>query len=173
MRYGEIIISAVIFFGSVYGYFEATKFEGLEAYGKLGPAYWPKFLLISMMVLSILVAVDALRERKKGDSEKTNSKKEYPGKNETFSLPGGNVRFVLAIGFIVLYFILLQIIGFILLTPLFMIAFMVLLGERHSIWMIAVSIGITIIIVFAFTKAMYVPLPRGQWYFLRFSHLFY
>jgi hypothetical protein len=76
-------------------------------------------------------------------------------------------------GLIVLYFVLMQIFGFILLTPFFLIAFMTLLGERKKAWIFGVSIGMTILIVWAFTKAMYVPLPRGQWIFLDFSHLFY
>ena len=160
---GEIITSAVIFFGSLCLYFESMKFEGHEVYGKLGPAYWPKFLLICLMALSFLVAVDAFRERKKRDSEK----------EETSKVDSGKVRFFFAIGFIVLYLILMQIFGFIILTPLFLIAFMYLLGERKKIWLFGVSIGITILIIFAFTKAMYVPLPRGQWIFLKFSHLFY
>lgn len=160
---GEIIISVVIFFGSLFLYFESMKFEGLDVYGKLGPAYWPKFLLICMMALSFLVAVDAFRERKKKPSEK----------EEISTVDSGKVRFFLGIGFIVLYLILMQELGFILLTPFFMIAFMYLLGERKKIWIFSVSIGITVIIVFAFTKAMYVPLPRGQGIFLKFSQFFY
>jgi putative tricarboxylic transport membrane protein len=160
---GEIVISAVIFFGSLYLYFESTKFEGLDIYGKLGPAYWPKFLLICLMGLSFLVAVDAFRDRKKRSSEK----------EETSKVDGGKVRFLFAIGFIASYFILMQVFGFIILTPFFMVAFMWLLGERSKIWMVGVPIGLTILIVWAFTKAMYVPLPRGQWIFLEFSHLFY
>ena len=160
---GEIIISAVIFFGSLYLYFESMQFEGLDVYGKLGPSYWPKFLLICLMGLSFLVAVDAFREKKKRSSEK----------EETLKVDSGKVRFLLAVGFIVLYLILMQVFGFILLTPFFMIAFMVLLGERSKIWIFSVSIGITFVIVFAFTKAMYVPLPRGQGIFLKFSQFFY
>jgi putative tricarboxylic transport membrane protein len=160
---GELVISVVIFLGSLFLYFESMKFEGLEIYGKLGPAYWPKFLLICLMSLSVLVAVDAFRERKKKDSEK----------KETSEPDSGKVRFFFAIGFILLYFILMQIFGFIILTPFFMIAFMYLLGERKKIWIFGVSIGMTVLIVYAFTKAMYVPLPRGEWIFLKFSHLFY
>jgi putative tricarboxylic transport membrane protein len=160
---GEIIISVVIFFGSLYLYFESMKFEGLDVYGKLGPSYWPKFLLICMMALSFLVAVDAFRERRK----------KSPEKEETSRADGGKVRFLFAIGFIVFYLILMQKLGFILLTPFFMIAFMYLLGERKKIWIFSVAIGMTVIIVFAFTKAMYVPLPRGQGIFLKFSQFFY
>jgi hypothetical protein len=160
---GEIITTAVVFLGSLYLYFEALKFEGHKVYGKLGPAYWPKFLLICLMALSVLVAVDVFRKRKKGDSEK----------EETSTGDSGKLRFFFAIGLIVLYFVLMQIFGFILLTPFFLIAFMTLLGERKKAWIFGVSIGMTILIVWVFTKAMYVPLPRGQWIFLDFSHLFY
>ena len=160
---GEIIISAVIFLGSLYLYFESMKFEGLDVYGKLGPSYWPKFLLICLMGLSFLVAIDAFRERKKGSSEKEGTSK----------IDTGKVRFLFAFGFIVLYLILIQVFGFIICTPFFMIAFMYLLGERNKIWILSVSIGVTFLIVFAFTKAMYVPLPRGQGIFLKFSQFFY
>jgi putative tricarboxylic transport membrane protein len=160
---GEIIISVVIFLGSLYLYFESMKFEGLDVYGKLGPSYWPKFLLICLMALSFLVAVDAIRARKKGHSDK----------EEISKVDSGKVRFLFAIGFIVLYLILMRSFGFIILTPFFMVAFMVLLGERKKIWIFSVSIGITFLIVVAFTKAMYVPLPRGQGIFLKFSQFFY
>jgi len=160
---GEMIISAVIFFGSLYLYFESMKFEGHEVYGKLGPAYWPKFLLICLMALSLLVAGDALRERRKKGIEK----------KEMAPLESGKVRFFLAFMLITLYLIFLGVFGFITLTPLFLILFMYLLGERNKVWIFCVSFGITILIVFAFTKAMYVPLPRGQWIFLKFSQFFY
>lgn len=160
---GEIAISTVVFLGSLYLFFETFGFEGHQVYGKLGPAYWPRFLLICLMVLSFLVAVDAFRERKRS----------LPEKEESRRLDSGKVRFLLAVVLIVLYFLLLGVAGFITVTPLFLIAFMVLLGERSKIWILGVSIGITILIVLAFTRAMYVPLPRGQWIFLEFSHLFY
>jgi putative tricarboxylic transport membrane protein len=160
---GEIITSAVIFFGSLYLYFETMKFEGHDVYGKLGPAYWPKFLLICLMGLSILVAIDAFRQRKKTDLEE---------KKVSF-FDSGKMRFVFAMGLIASYFILMQVFGFIILTPFFLVAFMWLLGERSKVWMLGVPIGLTLLIIWAFTKAMYVPLPRGQWIFLDFSHLFY
>jgi hypothetical protein len=160
---GEIAISAVVFLGSLYLFFETLKFEGHQVYGKLGPAYWPRFLLICLMGLSILVAIDTLRQRKKTDLEE----------KETAPFDSGKMRLVFAMGFIALYLILMQIFGFIILTPFFLVVFMLLLGEKSKTWMLVVPIGLTILIVWVFTKAMYVPLPRGQWIFLDFSHLFY
>ncbi len=160
---GEIITSAIICFGSLYLYFESTKFEGHEVYAKLGPSYWPKLLLICLMGLSILVAIDAFRQRKKAHSQE----------KKTAPFDTGKIRLLLAIALIASYFILLQIFGFIILTPIFLLAFMWLLGERKKIWLLGTPIGLVILIVWVFTKAMYVPLPRGVWIFLKFSQLFY
>ncbi|MBU2262526.1 MAG: tripartite tricarboxylate transporter TctB family protein, partial [Proteobacteria bacterium] len=81
--------------------------------------------------------------------------------------------FFAAIGLIVAYLFLLKITGFIITTPLFMIAFMLLLGEKSKGWILGVSVVMTGIIVVLFTKAMYVPLPRGVWLFREFSLLFF
>lgn len=158
---GEIITSAIIFIGSFFLYWETFKFKGHEVYAKLGPSYWPKFLLILLMGLSVLVAVDAFRQRKKEEEVKEEIQPLHKGK------------FLMAIGFIVAYFILLNVFGFILLTPFFLVAFMYLLGERKKAWMVIISVGITLVVIYVFTKAMYVPLPRGKGIFLNFSHLFY
>jgi len=85
----------------------------------------------------------------------------------------GKVRFLAAIGLSIAYLVLLPVLGFIAITPVFMIAFMLLLGEKSKGWILGVSIAMTAIIVVLFTKAMYVPLPRGVWLFREFSQLFY
>jgi len=161
---GEITICGVVFFASLYLYTIAASYKGHEIYGKLGPGFWPKFVLICMMVLSLWVAVDAFRARKKLAGEK---------KPEVAKGAGNRIRFFSVLIMIIAYFFLLNIIGFIALTPFFLIAFMILLGEKSWPWTIGLSIGMTILIVLAFTQAMYVPLPRGVGIFHKFSVLFY
>jgi putative tricarboxylic transport membrane protein len=161
---GEITICGVIFFASLYLYTIAAQYKGHEIYGKLGPGFWPKFILICLMILSALIAVDAFRARKKSAGEKS---------SEVAKSEGSRIRFFSALILIIAYFFLLNIVGFVLLTPFFLIAFMVLLGEKSWPWMIALSIGMTVIILLAFTQAMYVPLPRGIGIFHKFSVLFY
>ena len=161
---GEIAICAVVFFSSLYLYTIAAHYKGHEIYGKLGPGFWPKFLLICMMILSILVAVDAIRARKRAGREKP---------SEDVKSAGSRIRFFSALILIIAYLFLMNVIGFIALTPFFLIAFMVLLGEKSWFWMIILSVGMTILIILAFTQAMYVPLPRGVGIFHRFSVIFY
>ena len=161
---GEITICGVIFFASLYLYSIAASYKGHEIYGKLGPGFWPKFILIAMMILSLLVAVDAFRARKKSAGEK---------QSDAVTSAGSRIRFFSALILIIAYFILMNVIGFIALTPFFLVAFMILLGEKSLLWIIILSVGMTILIILAFTQAMYVPLPRGVGIFHDFSVLFY
>jgi len=161
---GEITICGVVFFSSLYLYTIAARYKGHEIYDKLGPGFWPKFILICMMILSFLVAVDAFRARKKLSKEK-----EF----EAVKSVGSRIRFFSALILIIAYFILMNVIGFIALTPFFLVAFMILLGEKSWPWMIILSVGMTIVIILAFTQAMYVPLPRGVGIFHDLSVLFY
>lgn len=160
---GDLIISVVVFFGAVFLFFETYKFEGLAAYGELGPAYWPRFLLIWMMVLGVTIAVGTVRKARKNLSA--------PGLK--IKLDNGKLRLIMAAGLIVSYLGLMTTVGFLTLTPLLMMAFMRLLGERSTGWIIGISFGMTIVIVLIFTKAMYVPLPRGTGVFLSISRLIY
>jgi putative tricarboxylic transport membrane protein len=161
---GEITICGVVFFASLYLYTIAARYKGHEIYGKLGPGFWPKFILIVMMILSLWIAVDAFRTRRKTAGEKS---------SEVVKTAGSRIRFFSALILIIAYFFLMNVIGFIALTPFFLIAFMILLGEKSWPWTIGLSIGMTILIVLAFTQAMYVPLPRGIGIFHDFSVLFY
>ena len=161
---GEITICGVVFFASLYLYMIAASYKGHEIYGKLGPGFWPKFILIAMMVLSLWIAVDAFRARKKTAGDKSGA----AAKSAV-----SRIHFFLALTLIIAYLVLLNVAGFIALTPFFLIAFMVLLGEKSWPWMIGLSIGMTVLIVIAFTQAMYVPLPRGIGIFHDFSVLFY
>jgi putative tricarboxylic transport membrane protein len=161
---GELIICGVVFLSSVYLYTVASQFKGHQVYGKLGPGIWPELVLISMMALSVLIAIDAIRAWKRSPK----------GQAPEITLGSGRrVRFFSALILIMGYLLLLKVVGFIALTPLFLVAFMFLLGEKSWPWMIGLSVGMTVIVVLAFTKAMYVPLPRGVGIFHNFSVLFY
>jgi putative tricarboxylic transport membrane protein len=161
---GEITICAVVFFISLYLFTVAAGYRGNEVYGKLGPGFWPKLILLCMMILSVWIAADAFRARKASGK----SQGMEPGKRGF-----ERIRFFSALLIMMGYFFLLNIIGFVALTPFFLIGFMVLLGEKSWPWMVGLSLGMTALIVVAFTQAMYVPLPRGTGIFHAFSVLFY
>lgn len=162
---GELIFSLLIFVGSLALYWVTGSFgERTTLLGaQMGPAFWPRFLLGALILMTGIVSVGTIRK----------IIKEKAWGESLMTMDRGKVRFFAAIGLGVAYLFLLPVLGFIAITPLFMIAFMVLLGEKSKGWIIGVSISMTAVIVVLFTKAMYVPLPRGVWLFREFSLLFY
>ncbi|MBU2235144.1 MAG: tripartite tricarboxylate transporter TctB family protein [Proteobacteria bacterium] len=166
MLKGELVFSLLIFVGSLFLFWVTGSFqEGRTVLqdAQMGPAFWPRFILGCLIILSGIVSVGTIRK----------IAKEKAWGESLMTMDRGRVRFFAAIGLIVAYLFLLKITGFIITTPLFMIAFMLLLGEKSKGWILGVSVVMTGIIVVLFTKAMYVPLPRGVWLFREFSLLFF
>jgi len=163
MLKGDLLFSGIIFLFSVFLFYVTGTFNDHAAYSKVGPAYWPRFLLVILLILSGFASLRTFlkisRERVWGDN--------------MMALDSGKIRLFSGIFFIVFYIVLLQIVGFILATPLFLVAYMLLLGEKNWVWMVGTALGMTASIVLLFTKAMYVPIPRGQFFFRSFSLLFY
>ena len=165
MLKGELVFSLLIFLASLLLYWVTGTFgTGTVLQGaQMGPAFWPRFILGAIILLTGIVSV--------GTIKKIIKEKAWGESLMTMDL--GKVRFFAAIGLGVAYLTLLPILGLIAITPIFMIAFMLLLGEKSKGWIIGVSFAMTAVIVVMFTKAMYVPLPRGVWLFREFSLLFY
>ena len=159
----DLVISAITFIGALYLLLETRTFGTLDAFGKLGPDYWPKFVLVAIMAVSVGVAFNTIKGVLKGTIEAS--------KNIEFTK--GSVRLVFAISLIGGYLILLPYVGFLVLTPIQMIAFMLLLGEKSKVWIFTIPFVLTIGVILVFTKVMYVPLPRGVGIFLEISHLLY
>lgn len=165
MLKGELIFALLIFVVSLFLYWVTGSFRTgtLLQGGQMGPAFWPRFILGALILLSGIVSVGMIRR----------IAKEKAWGESLMTMDRGKVRFFAATGLGVAYLALLPVLGFIAITPVFMIAFMLLLGEKSKGWILGVSIAMTAIIVVLFTKAMYVPLPRGVWLFREFSLLFY
>ena len=165
MLKGELIFSLLILVGSLLLYWVTGTFgTGTVLQGaQMGPAFWPRFILGAIILLTGIVSVGTIKK----------ISKEKAWGESLMTMDRGKVRFFAAIGLGVAYLTLLPILGFIAITPIFMILFMLLLGEKSKVWIIGVSFAMTAVIVVMFTKAMYVPLPRGVWLFREFSLLFY
>ncbi|MCB2215396.1 tripartite tricarboxylate transporter TctB family protein [Desulfofustis glycolicus] len=159
----DVIISVILFAVSLYLLSEIKIYDSGSVYGKLGPAYWPKFVLYMIMFLSVGVAFFSIKGVLQGTIP--------PFERLQFS--SANLRFGAAVALIAGYLLLLPYVGFLVLTPLQMIAFMFLLGERNKVLIFSIPFVLTLGIVLLFTKVMYVPLPRGAGVFLEISHLLY
>ena len=115
----------------------------------------PQILIIIIAILAVIMFLDAIRKQKKAD--KANEKVE---KTEQI-----NVKQVLVFGIlIVLYVVLLEPIGYFILTPIFTFAALMYLKATHIGIAAAISIGFTAIIYGLFSVFLNVPIPKGMFF---------
>ncbi len=74
---------------------------------------------------------------------------------------------------VLVYLTALPWMGFVSTTPLFIIAFMLGLGEKRVSVLVMAPVLITPALFLFFIKFVSIPLPRGSGVFLTFSRMFY
>jgi putative tricarboxylic transport membrane protein len=70
--------------------------------------------------------------------------------------------FLAAVAVIVIYVSLVSTVGFILMTPLLMVAMMWLFGERHFVKMAVIAVVTTVLVWLLFTEVFMIFLPAGR-----------
>jgi hypothetical protein len=157
----------LIFVASIYFYHIAGKMD--EFPGQLGPAFWPKAILLLLMVGCGIKTLEILLARRKGETTEREA-----------SLPAVNVpRLLGLIGIVLGAVALMNEIGFLLTNLLFLLSFMYLAGVRKKTTLILSSVIGNVILLYLFVKVVYLPLPKGYWFFddltiaiYRLLHLF-
>ena len=74
---------------------------------------------------------------------------------------------------VLVYLAALPWMGFVSTTPLFIVAFMLGLGEKRVSVLVTAPVLITPALFLFFIKFVSIPLPRGSGVFLTFSRMFY
>lgn len=153
--YGPALWAAVVLLAGLYLLTVANEIPYPSRPGRLGPAFWPRAILIMM---TLTAAVDCVVEARKA-----------PDRFAT--LAAGNatstgvrrVWWMMALGlaFTLAYINLSTVLGFPLATMLFMVVFMLLGGFRRPALSVIISTLGTIILVALFVKVVYVSLPLG------------
>jgi putative tricarboxylic transport membrane protein len=117
--------------------------------GSLGPGFWPRLALLGLALACVAKAWEDWR-RAAGDAAGEG--------REPISTP----KLLGAIALIVAYAAAAPALGFPLATVAFIAAFMALAGMRSPAGL-AVNAGLgTVILVYVFVKAVYLPLPKGD-----------
>jgi putative tricarboxylic transport membrane protein len=132
--------------------FPATWGLDAVARGALGPGFWPRLALVGLALGCLAKFVEECRRpRPAADADAAEG---LP--------PMSRAKLALGIGAIVLYVVLTPLLGFPLVTALFIAAFMVLCGTR-SLTVIAANVGLgTVAFLYLFVKIVYLPLPKGD-----------
>ncbi|WP_175637229.1 tripartite tricarboxylate transporter TctB family protein [Oceanobacillus sojae] len=162
--YSIVIIFAVFFLTST------PQIQSTNQSFIIGPTTWPYILLILMVFLGLYGIVSTLIKAKIMKSEEITAvqgETEPVRKIFKLSIP------IVSLLVVIIYVLLLNIIGFIFSTILFLYGITLLLGTKKQWTAILFSIITMAIFVILFSVLLQIPLPRGVGVFRAFSLFFY
>ncbi len=111
-----------------------------------GPVFFPRILLSAMLLLSLLVVLDGLRQK-------------------PLQLPARETRTVLAaIAVTALYVFSITAIGFLLATVVFLFLLPLILGYRRLVILAPFSLGYAIGTWYLFEEVFQIILPKSPWF---------
>jgi hypothetical protein len=114
---------------------------------EVGPAVIPRLWIFALVPLSLLLLVKTLRNK------------------DGVEQAGPRVDIVLTfIGFLVVYLLVMNYIGYFLSTFIFMITGMIYLGYKNIKVMLITSATWIVFSYIIFYKILFVPLPLGKWF---------
>jgi putative tricarboxylic transport membrane protein len=135
--------------GSAALWASAWPLDAMVPRGQLGPGFWPRLVLIGLVVACLL----KLREEWRARSDDS----------EAGILPRVSAsRLGLAIACILAYVITAPRLGFPLATAAFIAGFMVVAGARRVPGIVATALLGTVILLYTFIKLVYLPFPKGD-----------
>ena len=166
MKKENYIFSIITVFISIFFIIMSFQFSASNSINKIGPRIWPLTTLIIMLVLSILLVVKTYFQANANDTSSSNDEK------EEVKLLKNPIIFIIA-SIVGIYILLLNIVGFIIATIIFVYPASILLGMKRKIYAIFLTIISTIIFVSVFGLLLNIPLPRGLGIFREISFYFY
>jgi len=153
---GDLVVSLFFLFSGLY-FLYLTKNLPKPYKQIIGPDFFPSLILGLWIILSIWLIIRNIRM-----PEKINHIQREHGKN-----------FWITIVFMFSYALLLNYIGFLVLTLVSLFLFLYCIGVRNWKILISCSVGLSFAILIMFPMIMSIPLPRGVWIFRELSYFFY
>ena len=151
MRKANIACGVVGMAFSTYAFVQTLGFRKFPLV-PIGPEFFPRYLAVGLFICSAILIIQSLVTKPKKNEEKAPTISPFDK---------GMQRLLVGIGIIIAYAALWEPLGFLIATPLSMIAIMLLLGYRKYLMMIIFSLGTTLVIFGAFSFFLNVTMPLG------------
>lgn len=155
----ELLLTIFMLLFSVGMFFETTRFRATSI-ALIGPTYWPRIILGTIIILSSILIVKLIKNRK-----------DYKVKESEGIAYPLNIWITLALT--VLYTVIMPIIGFPISTLLVLTGLFIMLNVRKMKKLIPLTAGVWVGLIILFPKLLGVPLPRGNGIFRMISLWFY
>lgn len=139
---------------AVIAYLLSTRIESFPMPGQLGPAFWPKMIIILLILSCFIKIAELVAEWIKGLSSELTCAGQVNG-----------ARLAAIIMTMLLCVLAIDTIGFALSNFCFIIVFLRLTGVKKPLSLILASVLGTVGLLYLFVKVVYLPLPKGTWFF--------
>ena len=160
---GEIVVNFLFLGIGAFLFVLSSQYQSISAFDTLGPAFWPRVVIILLMICSAVLLVQNIK-KKKAETKETAVSVIDPEELKRFFKP---------VALCIVYFLSMSYLGFILSTFIFQICFMLIQGVRKVRTLLGVPTLLTLAMCTLFIKILYLPLPKGVSIFRAFSLLFY
>lgn len=139
----------------------------------IGPRFWPTLLLVCMLALGVLSLIKTIIKAKL-DQKHSEEQEELAEEMAVDGDVDSRGLFIFIMVLVVIgYILLINILGFLISTILFMYLGNVLLGTKKQTTSILISLIGTVLLLFVFSNLLSIPLPRGAGVFNDLSYFIY
>ena len=160
----QYIILEAVFWATtaVVAFVFSYEFNGVIPEYRYGATGWPRFLIYAIAVFAFAQTLWSLLElHQKGTVDVC--KEEHVDATSGVSGPMVHVKRLANFGLALVYLFLIPKMGFYILTPFFIAGYMMLLGERRWLIVVAATVGFYALAMIVFLKLLFVPFPVGNW----------
>jgi preprotein translocase subunit SecG len=140
------------------------KFDDHLANYRYGAASWPRAIITGIVIftlIQVVLNILALVQHRSSGGISLNG--EDAGTEKTPTGAKTYLKRVATFGVPLLFLFMIPRMGYYALAPLFIVGYMLLLGERKLIHLVVTSFMIYAVTLLVFTKLLFVPLPEGTW----------
>jgi len=146
----------LIFLLGVFFFVLAGRLDENPVEGQLGAFFWPRAILILLMFSCGFKVLESFKGFGKGVAD--TGLEGPPIQVQTGKLVAMIVILLAAVA-------CMEMIGFPLCNFLFLLIFMRVAGLKKKSYLLILSVLGTILLLYIFVKVVYLPLPKGQWFF--------
>jgi putative tricarboxylic transport membrane protein len=158
MKKGQIIGNAVIFAFFLFLFFESFKLHEIRRFGEMGSGFWPLLVLgLACLLSGILLISSFLKGKGKGEKESA----DVPPPDSIADRRRARNTVIFSSLATLAYILAMQWVGFAVATLLYVLAFIIILGERRKWVLISSPLLVTVFILVVFSKFISIPFPKG------------
>jgi len=154
----------LIFLLGVFFFVLAGRLDENPVEGQLGAFFWPRAILILLMFSCGFKVLESFKGFGKGVAD---TGLEAPPTQANMG------KLVAMIVMLLAAVVSMEMIGFPLCNFLFLLLFMRIAGLKKKVHLLVISVLGTILLLYIFVKIVYLPLPKGQWFFTDFTIFLY